>query len=55
MNRKLELRRETLAELGSDDLRLVAGANAVQINAIMHTLDHTCITCQTSVNTRCDA
>jgi hypothetical protein len=54
--RSLSLRRETLAELTSDDLRAVAGAAGVaDIAAIAaaHTVDHTCLTCQTSINTRC--
>lgn len=52
--RKLALRREALTELSSEDLRAVVGATDAAIGAFAHTLDHTCITCQTSLNGRCD-
>ena len=50
--RSLSLRREPLVELTPADLSAVVGANAI---AVMHTVDHTCITCQTSLNGRCDS
>lgn len=58
--RTLALRRETLAELSSDDLRHVAGAAVATLDQLAaafaaHTIDKTCLTCQTSINGRCDS
>jgi hypothetical protein len=46
--RRLALRREALVELSVDELVDVVGAGEVQ-----HTVVETCLTCQTSINTRC--
>jgi hypothetical protein len=52
--RRLALRREALTELSTDELHGVIGAGEIIGADVMHTLD-TCLTCQTSINTRCDA